>query len=639
MGLPMCMKAAVKFFLLLVSLLVTVLLVVRFSEISLPQPALECISRRFSSESWLTRIDSIKWSFPGKIRIEGLRLINRKKAEAEPFLSAESATIRLSLSRFPWKAKNIIKSITVSKLRMPRLSDGYYIPDSIEFPGAYDFRESNEPVELDIPDIAPFRLTLIEPDILNLQASHVMAKSVSARDGILRFNNVTVKFPDRDVDMSVTGYCELNVPEQKVVGSVHGQARQHNIRPMLQALDISNSYQFVDAFTGVRTPVGAGCKFEVNLRNKDLRIFLDLNPTGGAYRKVPLKTVQGNLDIRVFVREHFQNAFISVGPVDARLADGSFITGSVFYENTNDIGYVTFRNVHSTTSLSNALAVADVLNDGTLDCLQPETPPTIRVDGTMAVNPVHAATNRIDGSIAFKRGAFFGIPLANATSEFHVRGESIDFTNARASMPRGGNINGKGMIAFPGFKEENASFKIELKGSDIALADALASLGINSGDMRGKVFGTLEFGGPLTTALVSRTYGKAAISLRNGHLARLNMFAGLTDYLAKNIPGVSSLVDQSNAEVECTITNGVISASKIQVSGDIFSITGSGTYSMPDDKIDIRARVRIFKNDSIIGKIADPITWTFSKLLMEFKVYGSLDDPKWEYISVMERLL
>ncbi|MBR3822743.1 MAG: hypothetical protein IKJ37_14115 [Kiritimatiellae bacterium] len=49
--------------------------------------------------------------------------------------------------------------------------------------------------------------------------------------------------------------------------------------------------------------------------------------------------------------------------------------------------------------------------------------------------------------------------------------------------------------------------------------------------------------------------------------------------------------------------------------------------------------MRIFKNDSIIGKIADPITRTFSKLLMEFKVYGSLDDPKWEYISVIERLL
>ena len=77
----------------------------------------------------------------------------------------------------------------------------------------------------------------------------------------------------------------------------------------------------------------------------------------------------------------------------------------------------------------------------------------------------------------------------------------------------------------------------------------------------------------------------------------------------------------------------------MDVYGDVFKITGSGTYSMPDDAIDFTARVRLFKNDSIIGKIANPITWTFSKLLLEFKVYGSLDDPKWKYISVIDRLL
>ena len=60
---------------------------------------------------------------------------------------------------------------------------------------------------------------------------------------------------------------------------------------------------------------------------------------------------------------------------------------------------------------------------------------------------------------------------------------------------------------------------------------------------------------------------------------------------------------------------------------------------MPDDKLDITAQVRIFKNDSILGKITNPISWTFSKLLMEFKVYGSIEDPKWKYISVIERLL
>ena len=633
------MKAAIKFFLALMSLVVTALLVVRFLEITAPQSALEYLSREASSEDWLVRTDSVKWSFPGRIVIKGLRVYNRKKAESRPFMSAEDVTVRLSLSRLPWSMKRIVKSVIVTRLKMPRLPDGYYMPDSIEFPGSTDFKERNEPLEMEIPEIKSFRLTLVEPDVLDLKAKKVTVEKVAAKDNVLRFDGVRVMFPDRDAKMEVNGSCELNIPEQRIIGSVHGQARQNNIRPMLQALDISNCYQFVDAFTGVTTPVDAGCRFEVNLRNSDLRIFLDLNPTGGAYRDVPLKSAQGNVDIRVFVREHFQNAHITVGPVDARMADGTHMTGSVFYENTNDIGYVTFRNVHSTTSLSNALAVADVLNDGTLDCLQPEEGTEITLDGFMAVNPAYAATNRIDGTIAFSKGTFFGIPLRNASTQFRLRGESVSFDKAKASMPHGGNIQGKGSISFPGFREDAASFKIALKGDDVALDDALSSLGIESGNMSGKVSGAVEFDGPLSTALVSRVNGKVSVSLRDGHLARLKLFAGLTDYLAKNIPGVSTLVDQSNAKMEGTISNGVIKASKMLVSGGVFTITGSGTYSMPEDKLDITARVRIFKNNSIIGRLANPITWTFSKLLMEFKVYGSIDDPKWEYVSVIERLL
>ena len=635
----MRMKAAIKSFIVLVSLVMTILLVIRFLEISAPQSVLEYLSREISSEDWLVRADSVKWSFPGRVGIKGLRMYNRKKSEARPFMSAEDVTVRLSLSRLPWSMRRLVKSVVVTRLKMPRLPDGYYIPDSIEFPGSTDYKEHDEPLELEIPEIKSFRLTLVEPDVLDLKAKKVTVEKVVAQGNVLRFQGVRVMFPDRDAKMEVNGSCELNIPEQRIVGSVHGQARQNNIRPMLQALEITNCYQFVDAFTGVTTPVDAGCRFEVNLRNSDLRIFLDLNPTGGAYREVPLKSAQGNVDIRVFVRDHFQNAHIAVGPVDARMADGTHMTGSVFYENTNDIGYVTFRNVHSTTSLSNALAVADVLNDGTLDCLQPEGKTEISLDGIMAVNPAYAATNRIDGTIAFSKGTFFGIPLRNADTEFHLRGESVVFDNAKASMPHGGRIHGKGLISFPGFREDAASFRIALKGDGIALDDALSSLGIESGNMSGKVSGVVEFDGPLTTALVSRVNGKVSVSLRDGHLARLKLFAGLTDYLAKNIPGISSLVDQSNAEMEGSISNGVIRASKILVSGDVFTITGSGTYSMPEDKLDITARVRIFKNNSIIGRLANPITWTFSKLLMEFKVYGSIDDPKWEYVSVIERLL
>ena len=633
------MKTAVRFFLFFLVLVLAVLSVVRFLEIAAPQSTLEYVSRKFSSEDWLVRIDSVKWRFPGRIGIKGLRVFDRKKGDAKPFLSAENVTVRLSLSRLPWNLKRIVRAVSVERLRMPRLPDGYYIPDSVEFPGAPDFKERDEPLKLKIPEIKPFRLTLIEPDILDLKARCVTVGDVSAHGDVLRFEGVRVEFPDRDAKMEVTGSCELNIPAQRIVGSVHGQTRQGNIRPMLQALDIANCYQFVDAFTGVTTPVDAGCRFEVNLRNSDLRIFLDLNPTGGAYRRVPLKSAQGNVDIRVFVRDHFQNARISVGPVNAVMADGTHMTGAVFYENTNDVGYVTFRNVHSTTSLSNALAVADVLNDGTLDCLQPEKGTEISLDGIMAVDPVHAATNHIDGRLYFSEGTFFGVPLRNAQTEFRLRGDRVAFDNAKASMPNGGDLNGDGLVSIPGFREDQAAFRVAIKGTDIALEDALASLGISSDVKEGKISGSVEFGGPLTTALVSRVDGKVSVSLRNGRLARLRLFAGLTDYLAKNVPGVSSLVDQSNAEVEGVISNGVINASKIMVSGGVFAITGSGTYSMPEDRIDAKVRVRIFKNDSLIGRLANPITWTFSKLLMEFKVYGPIDSPQWEYISVIERLL
>ena len=633
------MKKALKVLLVaLAAVGVAMFLLTRF-EIRLPQGVLERISAACSSSNVVFRIQSICVRAPSRIRINGIRMFCRNRPDVRPFLSIERTDVQLSFARLPWRIENIVKSVTITSLKMPRLPEGYYIPDSIEFPGSYDFTETNESVELDLPDFTPFSLTLIDPDILDLRAKEVTVSEVSSEGDVLRFSGICVKFPDRDVPMEVTGDCEVNIPAQRVFGSVHGQARQPNIRPMLQALDITNCYQFIDAFTGVTVPVDAGCRFDVNLRNSDLHLFLDLHPTGGAYHGVPLKTAQGNVDVRVFVRGHCQNAHITVGPINASLADGSSMTGTVFYENTNDIGYVTFRNVTSSTSLSNALAVADVLTDGTLDCLQPETPPSITLNGILAVDPAHAATNHLDGTLEFKKGRFFDIPLSKAKTGFKLRSDTVSFTDARATTAHGGTISGTGHISFPGFDSERATFRVSINGKAIPLEDVADAFGKDANGPNGKLSGTLSFDAPLTTALVSRVNGKASVSISDGRIARIKLFAGLTDYLAKAVPGISALVDQSTAEMDCTISNGVLRTSKLLVYGDVFKITGEGTYSMPEDNLDFTARVRLFKNDSILGKITNPITWTFSKLLLEFKVYGPIDNPKWKYVSVVDRLL
>ena len=81
----------------------------------------------------------------------------------------------------------------------------------------------------------------------------------------------------------------------------------------------------------------------------------------------------------------------------------------------------------------------------------------------------------------------------------------------------------------------------------------------------------------------------------------------LTDYLASNVPGVASLVNQSQASLDYTVTNGVFHSDNIFIEGDVFSIKATGSYDIPADKLDFTVRLQLLKNDSILGKlVAEP---------------------------------
>ena len=71
----------------------------------------------------------------------------------------------------------------------------------------------------------------------------------------------------------------------------------------------------------------------------------------------------------------------------------------------------------------------------------------------------------------------------------------------------------------------------------------------------------------------------------------------------------------------------------------MFSIRATGTYDIPADKLDFTVRLQLLKNDSFLGKLVHPVMFPFTKLLLEFKVTGSADDPKWDDISVLDRIL
>ena len=133
--------------------------------------------------------------------------------------------------------------------------------------------------------------------------------------------------------------------------------------------------------------------------------------------------------------------------------------------------------------------------------------------------------------------------------------------------------------------------------------------------------------------------GFGHVEVMKGQIMRMKGFKGLIELLAEKVPGVSWFTDSTQAFCDYVIEKGVIKTDNIYIEGTVFSIKMFGTFDCCKNKLDFTVRVQFTKKDSLVGKILHPLTWPFTKLLLEFKLTGTSENPKWEYISVIDRML
>ena len=119
----------------------------------------------------------------------------------------------------------------------------------------------------------------------------------------------------------------------------------------------------------------------------------------------------------------------------------------------------------------------------------------------------------------------------------------------------------KGTVTIEGTNGYNV-VRVEAK-SGMPLAEILRIGGFTGDYVTDKVIGdttgNLEFRFPRAmTNNYEVLNGGGHVTVENGHLMRLNLFAGLTKILADHVPGVRQLVDQSRASVDYRIENGII---------------------------------------------------------------------------------
>ena len=594
-------------------------------EHGLPQSIINKVSKKLSSEEMIVDIERITFSIKNGLHFHNVKAYPRKLA-SESFGSVEDVIIKFSLSSSIDNA-NRLKSVTLKNVNSPHHPRNIFRKLAELDP---DKKDKDKPRKK-IPTISPFKLIVEDSHILGFKAKKASA-TLTINDPVVSFDDIILEWPNTNEKMQIAGRIYIYLDSELLDGYVSGEAFPENVTGFLTELETDTVILEIDHFSDLKDPVKVDCGFKVDLQTSDFAIDIDLNIGSCAYRKVPLKYARGN------IKAYGTNTTIWVDIQGLKTAtiDGK-LEGSLYYddEDGNDS-----LKVHalSTMKHKDVTTIIDILTHGELKPLHCENPPIITADGVVSLSTNAPLQHNLTGKIKMGTASIFGLKVQKADCDYAVTGDEAILKNVIATTSSGGNVTGSAVFAIRSQQDLPPSIVAQASFNKVDLSD-LAHLFSITNSKIGECSGNLELSGILGTNQLHTLNGQGDFRIKDGRINQLRLFAGLTEYMSRNIPGISSLVNQSACSLQFTIKDGVMSTDNFDIEGDVFNITGRGTYDMLKDDIDLVIHVALFKKRTIAGRITRIVTFPFKKLLLEFKLYGTIEDPQWSYVTILEKIV
>ena len=245
-------------------------------------------------------------------------------------------------------------------------------------------------------------------------------------------------------------------------------------------------------------------------------------------------------------------------------------------------------------------------------------------------------------------GRYNTVPMEKADGKIHLhvytREDFLNYNQTigpiKASGAGGRSLEGTVTVSGTnGYNTVNVDAR-----SNLPLAEVLKIAGFEGDyvddDVVGESSCQLEFRFPRSmTDDYGLLNGKGHVEIKKGQLMRMKGFRGLLEAMPSVAPAVSWFTDTTQASCDYVIKNGVVSTDNAYIEGSLFSIKMYGAFDAVANALDYTVRVQFTKKDSFVGKLLHPITWPFTKLLLEFHLTGTPEHPKWKYISVVDRVM
>lgn len=600
---------------------------------SLPPFAMRWLERRLSSGTFSYSFDHASFNLLRGVKLENAR-IHMKRTLAPPLL-------RVGELRLDWDADfdnpvyTWVRTVYARDLVVSPFDE---LPESSSSGGGVDIEGMFRKISEEHDWAVRSRHVVLERAKIFDMPCRFIEFDVSIRDAVLRIENLCVA-PDAPGFMeSLRGEATFDPAEGKFRTAVAGTITPDVIRGLTLVLDGDTAVEYYDAVTDLDEPLSVSGEIiwvasgdPVFDPRQDMRATIQ-----GAdfrFRGRPVRRLKMGLQWLVDPANAGEDGKkLVISPVAAVFADGTLNGGLVWYPRT----HATDLQASAALPVSSLASVIDEELPGCLTNFVFATPPRVSVRGRLFGGPFRAKSV-LGGEIDAENLSVYRTELSDFHSAFSMSGyEKLGFGGITATC-QGGAVTGRVDLAFP--PDDADSFDASLSLVNCGSDYFRQRLGLVGAPSKGLVSADVNLSGALDMDKLGTFNGDATVKVRDAALLRIPLFAGLTDFLGRNIMGVDLLLMQSDSDLRATITNGLVTIDRFTLDGNLLSLVAKGKCRLDAEGCPIEgvAQVRFFHSRSLIGKLARLVTLPVSKF-MEFRVYGPISGPSWNYIGILDRI-
>ena len=596
----------------------------------LPPPACRWLENRLSQGPVSVLFDRAAFSLSRGIELRRVRLYPKRRLGA-PLFETDRIQLRgrVYRSRQPaaWIDSVTFQGLVIDPfLAWPVSSQGLTLQDWTAL-----FDPANPAGAL---FARPVAITIEDSTIFGIATERVTFALRSQRDRLFidnaRVDVQTPRFRER-----VDGEAAFDFQARRLQVNLGGTLTPDVIERLCLFLDGGDVVEVFRDFGDYRAPLNVHGSMGLQLAaaGRDEPASLDMRVTvdgaGLRFRGIPLTRLQLSLQ---WLRENGQRK-LTLAPIVAQTSDGQADLAIAYFPQRHETDFTFSSTLPGPTLLQALRAAPGVVSSN----LHVHTVPLVSASGTLA-GRLASRASRIDGRLVCDDLTLYPVRLRHARADFQIHGTNrIELTDVAANC-YGGSLTGRATVVRSP-TGGLARIDLELGAENVGLAELLADHGAKS-SIEGQVSVQTRLSLPGSTQLLHQATGAGRVTVRDGTILRVPVFAGLTDFLGRNIPGVDLLLMQSDAQLPFTITNGVATIRDFRVEGNLFSLTANGTCRLdaPGYPLDGVTQLRFFKQKTLAGMLARLITLPVSKM-MQFRISGPVMKPEWNYFGIVEQIM